>query len=459
MLGKSTYAPRWVKTDSVRFPRMMLPSETSAARTADVLSIIHDETAKSDSAAFKALMQHLRQFDGDHSTVLMVQVENEVGLLGSSRDVSPDAEARFRAPVPAALIEMIKDRWPYLHETFKKNLHFFRQELQLLRTGSAAWTEVFGASKATDELFMAYHYALYVEKVASAGKEEYPLPMFTNVWQNYAGEDADKTQPIVVGGGGQPGDYPSGGGVVNVLDVWHHFAPSLDFIAPDLYLNDYNAVCAKYRHGGQPLFIPEQRRDEYGARRIWSAYATHHALGGSPFAIDSVDPEQNPWRRHFALLGQVTTQLLKARESDQDTFGFWFDEIADGGKESDSHHVRMGTWDVTIERSFVFGKPGAGFGLIIRIEDCKFLLVGEGFQARFASTRAGSSFTGFLSFVEKVHDSQTGELVIGRTLNGDETRSGSLAIMPNQRPDLGTFPICITIPARSGIAEIEVYEF
>jgi hypothetical protein len=57
--------------------------------------------------------------------------------------------------------------------------------------------------------------------------------------------------------------------VINVLDVWKAFAPSLDMISPDVYLNDYSSSCAKYRYREQPLFIPEQRRDEYGARRVW----------------------------------------------------------------------------------------------------------------------------------------------------------------------------------------------
>ena len=244
-----------------------------------------------------------------------------------------------------------------------------------------------------------------------------------------------------------------------MLDVWHFFAPSLDFIAPDLYLNDYNAVCAKYRHSGQPLFIPEQRRDEYGARRIWSAYGTYNALGASPFAIDSLEPAENPWRRHFALLDQVAPCLLEARELGQDTFGFWFDEFAEQCGEHGSHRVTMGNWDLTIERSFVFGRPGPGFGMIVRLKDSKFMLVGEGFQVRFASTRQGFSFTGFLSFIEKVSDPCTGALMNGRSFNGDETRSGELAVMPNQQPDLGTFPICITIPARTAIAEVEVYGF
>lgn len=437
----------------------MLRTRMNTLEVADVLSIFHPEVSRSDSTAFKALMRHVREIDSVHSTVLMVQVENEVGLLGDSRDGSPTANARFQAPVPASMMDAISSRWASLHRSLQDNLQFFRGAYHLLKAGTATWPQTFGDSPATDELFMAYHYALYVEQVAKAGKEEYALPLFTNVWQNYADEDADKAQPVVVGGGGQPGDYPSGGGVINVLDIWHIFAPSLDFIAPDVYLNDYNAVCAKYRHSQQPLFIPEQRRDNYGARRIWLAYATHHALGASPFGIDTLDPMESPWRRHFGLLAEVSPWLLAAQESNGDSYGFCFDELDDHHQTANKYCVEMGDWKLQIERSFVFGQPGPGFGMVIRLSQAKFLLVGEGFQVRFSSTRQGSSFTGILSFVEKLGNIHTKELSTGRVLNGDETRSGELAIMPSLKPDLGTFPICITVPARTGIAEVEVYEF
>lgn len=42
-------------------------------------------------------------------------------------------------------------------------------------------------------------------------------------------------------------------------------------------------------------------------------------------------------------------------------------------------------------------------------------------------------------------------------LNGDETKSGRFVIMPGADPDYGGYPICVTIPARSRIAEVEVY--
>lgn len=49
-------------------------------------------------------------------------------------------------------------------------------------------------------------------------------------------------------------------------------------------------------------------------------------------------------------------------------------------------------------------------------------------------------------------------MVTVRALNGDETRSGSAVVMPSEKPDYGEFPISITIPAGTGVAECEVYE-
>ena len=49
-------------------------------------------------------MEHLAEVDPDH-VVVMVQVENEVGLLRDSRDRSPAAEAAWQRPVPQALID------------------------------------------------------------------------------------------------------------------------------------------------------------------------------------------------------------------------------------------------------------------------------------------------------------------------------------------------------------------
>jgi hypothetical protein len=443
-----------VKKDVKRFPRAHLRKAGGVLQTGDVVSIFHTEARDADVRAFSALMRHVKEVDEAHSTVIMVQVENEIGLLGDSRDGSSTANERFSEPVPTELIEYLSSKWDTLHPDFKSNLKPFKN----LGKRSGSWEDVFGKSKQTDELFMAYHYAIYVNHVAAAGKKEYPLPLYTNVWQNYVGSDGDNAFPVIVGGGGDPGDYPSGGGVTNVLDIWQQFAQSLDFIAPDVYLNDYASSCAKYRHKDQPLFIPEQRRDEYGARRIWKAFGSYRAIGVSPFGIDTLEPETNPFTRHYGLLSQVKDIILEAHRKPSSSIGFFFDELSEDGRDlSPPTIAQFGEFEVTINRSFVFGKPGPGAGMLIHLGGAKFLLIGWGFQAEFKSTSAKSTFTGILSFHEKMVDKETGKLVTGKILNGDETRSGKFCIMPNEDPDYGGFPICVTIPARTMIAEVEVY--
>ena len=182
----------------------------------DVLSLFSEENVQADIKAFKKLLGHIKEIDEGHSTVLIVQVENEPGLLSDSRDGSELANAVFSKDVPSELIEFLDNDYDGLHVDLKKNLKYFAGNKQ--RKGN--WDSVLGRSAQTDELFMAYHYATYINKVASAGKSVYPLPLYTNVWLNNAGDDSENDFPTVVGGGDQPGDYPSGGATSNVLDIW-----------------------------------------------------------------------------------------------------------------------------------------------------------------------------------------------------------------------------------------------
>jgi len=448
--------------DEDRFPRAQKRLADGILETADVISLFDErhEANKADQKAFETFMSHLRDIDEHDNTVIMVQVENEIGLLGSARDGNEGAEKAFHAAVPEELVQFLDDNWETLHKDLRANLSAVKSTSSSFQRGRS-WEKTFGASKKTDELFMAYHYAKYVEPIAAAGKAAYNLPLYTNVWMNYVSEDADNDFPTVAGGGGEPGDYPSGGAVSDVFDVWMHFAPSLDFISPDLYLNDYASTCLKYRHHNQPLFIPEQRRDEYGARRIWTAYASYQALGVSPFGIDTLTPETCAFTKHYKLLSEVSEIVLEAQRHPNSSFGFFFDEIVPG-KVDKAQVFDFGQFEVRIERCFVFGVPGPGAGMIIHSggtgNRAKFLLVGWGFQAVFKSLNRRSHFTGILGFKEKrVVDKATGELETLRTLGGDETRSGAFAMMPNEEPDYGGFPICVTIPARTMIAEVEVY--
>jgi beta-galactosidase GanA len=461
-LGRSTYAPPWIKTNPERFPRAELRKAGGVIETADVLSLFHEQNNEADIRAFKKLLGHVKEIDEGYNTIVMVQVENEVGLLFDSRDASPAANEQFAKPVPADLLKFLAEDYDNLNEDLRANLKTFVAQS---KPQSGTWEEVFGKGPKTDELFMAYHYALYVNRVAAAGKEVYPLPLYTNVWQNYAGDNSDNDFPIVVGGGGMPGDYPSGGGISDVLDIWLKFAPSLDLIAPDVYLNEYSSSCAKYRHKKNALFIPEQRRDEYGVRRIWAAYGTYQALIASPFGIDTLEPAENPFTKHYSFLDSVSQIVLDAQRRPNSSIGFYFDDLPSGWEKGDADPAKpyihtFGSWTVTISRCFVFGKPGSGSGMAIHLGDARFLLLGWGFQISAVSTDPKTKFNGILRMEEKVvADRATGKLRTLRTLGGDETRSGAQAMMPNEAPDYGGFPIAVTIPARTGIAEVEFYSF
>ncbi|KAB8238226.1 putative beta-galactosidase [Aspergillus alliaceus] len=177
-----------------RFPRTKLRKAGVVLQTADVLSIFHDDVPKSDANAFSHLMRHLREFDGDHSTLAMVQVENETGLLGDSRGRSAVVEKQFAQPVPENLLHFLSSNWNSLHADLKGNLAHFKAQSK----PRGPW--VFGKGPHTDGLFMANRYAHYLHKVAAASNEDYPIPLYTNEWQNYVGSDGDNDIPILGGG-------------------------------------------------------------------------------------------------------------------------------------------------------------------------------------------------------------------------------------------------------------------
>lgn len=456
----STYVPSWVKRDPTRFPRAKIGRTCgSEPMVTDALSVFHTASRDADAKAFASLMSHIRGFDSGFNTVIMVQVENEVGLLGDSRDRSEAAELAFAGAVPSELLSVLSENAKQLHPDLKAAFPCCNFA-KLDGIKARKWEDVFGTGANTNQLFMAYYFAKYVDFIAAAGKKEYPIPMYTNAWLNYNEEVKDSSAPPVAGGGNQPGDFPSGGPTSTVLDIWQTFAPSLDIISPDIYLNNYENTCEKYRHRNQTLFIPEQRRDAYGARRSWVAYGSYAALGSSPFGIDTVNSTENPFKKTFGLLSLVSPFVLRAQEQPNSSVGFCFDEVREADHRAGSEEIvrSFGEYMLTIERCFVFGKPGPAEGMIIHQAAGRFLLVGFGFQVRARALDPKAIFTGILSFEEKAADVKNpGLLRTVRSLNGDETRSGQFAMMPNEDPDYGGFPISVTIPARTMIAELQLY--
>jgi hypothetical protein len=283
--GLSSYAPLWTKKDFKRFPRV----QTKTGAGLEVFSPVEgygDATRDADARAFAALMRHIKAVDGQQHTVIMMQVENEVGVLGDSRDRSPAADKAFAGPVPKELID-------YLQKNKETLMPEFRQVWEAAGSKtSGTWEEVFGQGVGTDEIFMAWNYARYVGRVAAAGKAEYPIPMYVNCWL-YGGKV------------NQPGRTPSGGPLPHVMDLWKAGAPRIDMLSPDLY-NDVVQFSALYTRNGNPLFVPEANGAQEGAARALYLFGRHDAIGSSVFLIES-----NPGRDPANELGRVYKSLAQ----------------------------------------------------------------------------------------------------------------------------------------------------
>ncbi|MGA3182929.1 MAG: beta-galactosidase, partial [Verrucomicrobiota bacterium] len=102
--GESSYQPSWVKAAPQRFPWV----KDRAGKTLNIISTFGDATRDGDARAFGALMRHIRQVDGKEHTVLAMQVENEVGVLGDSRDHIAAANEAFARPVPKDLMNYLE---------------------------------------------------------------------------------------------------------------------------------------------------------------------------------------------------------------------------------------------------------------------------------------------------------------------------------------------------------------
>jgi len=261
--GASSYPPIWVKGDVNRFPRAQRKDGTST----DTLSTFSTANLNADSRAFAALMRHIKTVDSRHR-VIMIQVENEVGLLGDSRDRSEAADKAFAEPVPKELLDYMTRHKETLYPEFLQ-----AWEAAGGKT-SGTWEQVFGRAAYTDEIFMAWNYARYVGRVAAAGKAEYPVPMYVNTWCSM--------------GDRPPGTYPSGGPLPHVADLWKVGAPAIDFRSPDLHAINFTDWVNWYHHTPDfPLFIPEAFHAT-GHYNIFYVMGQHDGIGFSPFAIDEL---------------------------------------------------------------------------------------------------------------------------------------------------------------------------
>ncbi len=408
----STYVPSWVKRDQARFPRAQREDGTSV----EILSAFSDNTRDADARAYGALLAHLKAVDGEKNTVLMVQVENEIGMLPSAREHGPAADAAWSGRAPTALIQRLVEGGETLEPEPRAlwKAHGART--------SGTWAQLFGDDPAGQEVFTAWSYARYAEAVTHAGKAAYPLPMYVNVALNRTGK--------------APGDYPSGGPLPHLIDVWKAGAPSLDLLAPDIYFPNFSDLAGRYRRPDNALFIPEANTvgaPETPANAFY-AIGQLDAFGFSPFKVETAEgQDQQALTQAYDLLRQLTPAILAAQGTDR-MAGFKPRVLEDGAVLDPPVEQVIGDYRFTV--GFIDPwtpradqKIAAHGGLIIQVGPEDYLIAGRGLVVTFSGSGQGPALAGIDSAVEGVFDGQ-GRWVPGRLLNGDQTHQGRHIRLP-----------------------------
>jgi beta-galactosidase GanA len=412
----SCYAPAWVKKDQNRFPR----SQDKLGNGMEILSTFSKENVDADARAFATFMRHLREMDAIDRTVIMVQVENEIGMIPDSRDRSSIADKLFNEPVPAELMTYLQQQKEQLIPEFRAV--WATNGLKAKGT----WEEVFGKGLATDEIFMAWHFARYVNRVADAGKTEYSLPMFVNA--------------ALIRPGHQPGQYPSAGPLPHLIDVWRAGAPKIDFLSPDIYFQNFAEWARRYHRSGNPLFIPEVMPTPLDAIYALYSIGQHDAIGFSPFSIESMDQDTNEaLAQSYDLLRQISSLVLDYQGKNA-MAGF----LPEGPEQRAPQQVKLGRFvlSVTYDRPSGQTPSVLSGGLVIATGPDEFLFAGTGLTVTFATDEQDRALVGIVSVDEGKY--ANGQWMPGRRLNGDQTHQGRHLRLP---------------PGKFGIQRIRLYRY
>jgi hypothetical protein len=407
--GQSNFAPAWVKASQARFPRAQIQN----GKSVEILSTLSGNNLQADARAFAALMRHVRQVDKNHR-VIMAQVENEVGLLGDSRDRSPAANEAFGKPVPGEFTD-------YLQKHKDSLLPEFRAiwEAAGFRT-AGTWEEVFGKGMKTDEIFMGWNYSRYVDKVVEAGKGEYAIPMFVNAWLN---APTDKG----------PGDYPSGGPQAHNHDIWRAGAPHVDMLCPDIYMTNFAELAARFSRSGNTLFIPECAGDIHGAANAFYAIGQYKAVGYSSMGIGELqrltafrageagsvapaDVSNLPLPAAYATLAQLAPLVLE-HQAQGTIAGVWLN------RENPNTQVKLGGYTLNVSLAG-WGRTTAsdvpiGYGIFMATGPDEFLMAGDNAQITFSPDPPGPEFVGLAE--QAAGRFEKGKWMVTRYLAGDDS--------------------------------------
>lgn len=426
----SCYAPLWFKADYRKYPRCY----TESGKPLEIASPFSENVFNADSKAFVKLLSHIKDVDEKENTVIMVQVENEIGMLESTRDHSKTANQIFASEIPAELKRYLKDN--------KKTLHPWLNDKWQKAGGrtDGNWEQVFGKDIYTDEIFMAWQYASYVEKMIRKGRETYNLPMYVNAAMNSRNR--------------KPGEYPSAGPLAHLIDIWKCAAPGIDLLAPDLYDKGFVDWVEQYKLHNNPLFIPEIKLEANDGVRAFYVFGQHDAIGFSPFSIEDAPDDGNyKLTKGYEKLKELMPVITKYQGKEM-MKGILFDQnnkeqnIEWDGMTLVCKHFFTLPWDARATDGSIWPEGG---GLIIRLDKFEYIIAGsgiviefkdpeeikgiiekklgeDGFVAAGGNSTAKETWNGNkrigIGSVDEVSIDENGDMKYLRRMNGDQDHQG-----------------------------------
>lgn len=414
--GAMHYVPSWIKAQPGRFKRVISPSGVKLA----VLSQCCKANLDADKKAFCKFMAHVAESDSDYGTVIAIQVENEPGILGSDRDYSIEASSLFASKVPEALIDKIKE-WSVSPEHQIWELFGKKQK--------GTWSDIFGYH--AGEMFTAYTIAKYINDIANAGKKVYDIPMYVNVW---LGEQGWRRAGL---------EYPSGGAVSRVINIWKYAAPDIDIIAPDIYISHYDKyrnICALYQRDDNSLFVPESGINSDNAANMFCALADYNAIGYSVFGIEDILDEEGEIRPDskaladsFRCAASLLPLIIKYRESNNIQAIVQEENTHEQYLDLGKYHglvrfINNGKTWLDYHHSANIIAEGRGRGLIIQENNQIFF---TGANCRLALKRKETDDELTYTYVEEGYFDRDGEWHMGRKRNGDEIIFSDFWVQPD----------------------------
>jgi hypothetical protein len=403
----SCYVPGWIKENQEKYPR----SKSERGVSQEILTPFNENNLKADIKIYKALMKHIKEVDEKEQTVIMMQVENEIGMLPDARDYCEEANKKFGGNVPKELLSYLKENYEFLTDELKEKLK--NKNLNV----SSTWEKLLGKGLDTDEIFMAWYFACYTNAVAKAGKEEYPIPAYVNA--------------ALIRPGYKPGQYPSAGPLPHLRNIWNAGAPQIDMLAMDIYFKNYAEWLAKFDWKGNPVFIPEADRMQ-GAANAFYAIAQHNAFGYSPFSVENTEnPDNNQFHQAYDVLNQLKPIILDALGKKR-MAGI----LLDSAKQTTE--IKIGNYILTAkhEHSWPYAnkQPGSTLrfgGMVIMMSPDEFYIAGTGIIITVTPQTTDGSIAGIKS--DEEGNFVDGKWKTNRVLNGDETHQGRHIHLPGDK--------------------------